>query len=149
MSIGKNIAKLTIPFFLLNGCSIGINETYQYHSKINEEEIDCVGMKGFVLFLSVKKENGAIIEYCDFFEDKKLDYIQIDNNGDRYFISKTGVINITKENKEDIVGDGKTGEKILKFRQIEYTNYLNQILEKKKQRDEEIQEIYQKLCKKN
>jgi len=149
MSIGKNIAKLTIPFFLVSGCGIGINETYRYHGNIKKEEIDCVGIKGLVLFLSVKKENGAIIEYCDFFDDKKLDTMQMDYHGDKYFISKISVVNITKDNKKETIGDSKTGKKILKFRQIEYTNYLNQILERKKQENEEIQEIYQKICRKD
>lgn len=126
----KNLAKLAIPILLMSGCLhetddihkpeshiFDIDITYKYYGKIGEDKVRCTGEDFTGLLLEIDKPNKTKIEYYDF------------NNKDKKELS---FIKIISNNHTNGYWNNEKNKQIFKTGNAEFTNYLYQILDKKK-----------------
>ncbi len=135
MSIGKNLAKLTIPILLLT-TSCGNKINYEYHGKIGGEYIDCT--ENDSLTLDITKTDGTKIEYYSV-DYTKLTSLSINDkkNNDYFLIQKNSFIMKVIDCTTNYY-NYDSGKEVLKVGEIQYKDYIKKILEVKKEESEKI-----------
>jgi len=132
MAISK-LVQLMIPIFLANGVNTECNNPYEYDGKIKDGYLNCKEIKNKSIILSVKKKGERIEQYIDFLNDKVLDVFCTEDGMNKYVITTNGIWEISKSNgTTNSIGDKERGINQIKMKQTQYTNYLNDILELKK-----------------